>query len=75
MSDSRRSVILRSRPKGQPTPENFSVETDAIPQPGDGEVLTRTLWLSLDPYMRGRMSDAASYAAPIIGVPISVGAA
>jgi NADPH-dependent curcumin reductase CurA len=64
MSDSRRSVILRSRPKGQPTLDNFSLEAEPIPQPGDGEVLTRTLWLSLDPYMRGRMNDAASYVAP-----------
>jgi NADPH-dependent curcumin reductase CurA len=64
MSGSRRSVILRSRPKGQPTPDNFSVEEETMPQPAEGEVLTRTLWLSLDPYMRGRMSDAASYAAP-----------
>jgi NADPH-dependent curcumin reductase CurA len=71
MSDSRRSVILRSRPKGQPTPDNFSIETEQMPQPGEGEVLTRTLWLSLDPYMRGRMSDAASYAAPTeIGAPM-----
>ena len=36
-----------------------------MPQPAEGEVLTRTLWLSLDPYMRGRMSDAASYATPV----------
>jgi NADPH-dependent curcumin reductase len=64
MSDRRRSVILRSRPKGAPTLHDFSLDEDPIPRPGDGEVLTRTLWLSLDPYMRGRMSDAASYAAP-----------
>jgi NADPH-dependent curcumin reductase CurA len=64
MPDSRRSVILRSRPKGAPTPDNFSVATEPMPHPGESEVLTRTLWLSLDPYMRGRMSDAASYAAP-----------
>ncbi len=65
MSQSRRSVILRSRPKGAPTLHNFSVEEEPMPQPAEGEVLTRTLWLSLDPYMRGRMSDAASYAAPV----------
>jgi NADPH-dependent curcumin reductase CurA len=71
MSDSRRSVILRSRPKGQPALDNFSVDAEPIPQPAEGEVLTRTLWLSLDPYMRGRMSDAASYAAPTeIGAPM-----
>jgi NADPH-dependent curcumin reductase CurA len=64
MSDIRRSVILRSRPKGLPTVDNFSVEEEPVPQPGEGEVLTHTLWLSIDPYMRGRISDAASYAAP-----------
>ena len=64
MPDSRISVILRSRPKGPPTSENFAVEEELVPQVHEGEVLTRTLWLSLDPYMRGRMSDAASYAAP-----------
>ena len=72
MSENRRSVILRSRPKGQPTLDNFSLEEDQVPQPAEGEVLTRTLWLSLDPYMRGRMSDAASYAAPVeIGAPMT----
>jgi NADPH-dependent curcumin reductase len=72
MSDSRRSVILRSRPQGLPTPDDFYfVEGEPIPQPGEGEVLTRTLWLSLDPYMRGRMSDAKSYAAPVeVGAPM-----
>ncbi|VBT32438.1 oxidoreductase, zinc-binding dehydrogenase family protein [Burkholderia pseudomallei] len=60
-----RRIVLHSRPKGAPTPENFRTETAAVPVPAPGEVLLRTIWLSLDPYMRGRMSDAPSYAAPV----------
>jgi NADPH-dependent curcumin reductase CurA len=60
-----RQIVLASRPEGEPKPEHFRlVESDA-PAPGDGEVLLRTLWLSLDPYMRGRMSAAKSYAKPV----------
>ncbi|EIK95052.1 putative oxidoreductase [Pseudomonas sp. M47T1] len=58
-------IVLVSRPKGAPTPENFRLERVALPDLNDGEVLLRTLYLSLDPYMRGRMSDAPSYAAPV----------
>jgi NADPH-dependent curcumin reductase CurA len=65
MTDFARRVVLASRPVGEPKPENFRLEEFAIPQPGAGDVLLRTLWLSLDPYMRGRMSDAPSYAAPV----------
>ncbi len=72
MGKLRRSVILRSRPQGAPMLENFALEEEAMPKPGEGEVLTRTLWLSLDPYMRGRMSDAPSYAAPVqLGAPMT----
>src|ERR1700712_2110134 len=72
MSNLRRSVTLRQRPKGLPLVEDFQLQEEVIPAPGPGEVLTRTLWLSLDPYMRGRMSDAKSYAAPVqIGEPIT----
>jgi NADPH-dependent curcumin reductase CurA len=60
-----RQIVLRRRPVGMPTTENFAMVESAVPQPGEGEVLTRTLYLSLDPYMRGRMSDAKSYAAPV----------
>lgn len=56
---------LASRPQGAPTPADFKwTETD-LAAPGDGEVLARVLFLSLDPYMRGRMSEGASYAAPV----------
>ena len=61
----RQVVILRRRPVGAPTPDIFAVEEGAIPEPGEGQVLTRTLFLSIDPYMRGRLSDAKSYAAPV----------
>ncbi|HTI02163.1 MAG TPA: NADP-dependent oxidoreductase [Acidisoma sp.] len=72
MSNLRRSIILQTRPKGAPSLENFGIEEQAMPKPGEGEVLTRTLWLSLDPYMRGRMSDRPSYAAPVaIGAPMT----
>jgi NADPH-dependent curcumin reductase CurA len=54
-------VVLASRPQGWVTPENFRLEKAPLPQPGEGEVLVRNLWLSLDPYMRGRMSEQKSY--------------
>jgi NADPH-dependent curcumin reductase CurA len=53
-------VVLASRPHGEPGPSNFRVEDYAVPTPGEGEVLLRTIWLSLDPYMRGRMNDGPS---------------
>jgi hypothetical protein len=59
-----RQILLASRPSGEPTHENFNLVESNIPQvPGNG-VLLKTLYLSLDPYMRGRMSDEASYAQP-----------
>ncbi|KGF65915.1 NADP-dependent oxidoreductase [Pseudomonas lutea] len=58
-------IVLASRPQGAPTPENFRLEREALPDLQDGQVQLRTLYLSLDPYMRGRMSDAPSYAAPV----------
>lgn len=60
-----RKIVLNSRPVGAPTLENFHLEEAAVPVPADGQVLLRTLYLSLDPYMRGRMSDAPSYAPPV----------
>ncbi|MDE2006138.1 MAG: NADP-dependent oxidoreductase [Rhodospirillales bacterium] len=58
----RLSVILRRRPSGAPDPDDFELREDQAPAPKPGEVLTRTLYLSLDPYMRGRLSDRPSYA-------------
>jgi len=60
-----RRILLASRPTGEPKPSDFRMETVSVPEPGEGQVLLRTLWLSLDPYMRGRMSDAKSYAKPV----------
>jgi hypothetical protein len=65
MSAENTRIHLAARPDGAPTPEDFRLETGAIPEPGEGEVLLKTLYLSLDPYMRGRMSAAKSYAAPL----------
>src|SRR6266436_3552475 len=65
MAQSAKRVVLASRPVGEPKPSDFRIEDYTPPSLGDGEVLLRTIWLSLDPYMRGRMSDAASYAAPV----------
>lgn len=59
------AITLASRPKGQPTADNFRLTTFETAQPGPGQFLVRVIWLSLDPYMRGRMDDAKSYAAPV----------
>jgi len=58
-------IVLASRPKAAPQPENFRLETATMPVPGAGQMLVRVIWLSLDPYMRGRMDDGASYAQPV----------
>jgi NADPH-dependent curcumin reductase CurA len=66
MPDSQnRRIVLAARPTGEPKPSDFRLETAPVPEPGEGEVLLQTLWLSLDPYMRGRMSAARSYAKPL----------
>ena len=54
-------IVLASRPQGRPSPTDFRIETVEVPALGDGEVLLETLFLSLDPYMRGRMSAGKSY--------------
>jgi NADPH-dependent curcumin reductase len=64
-STTNRRIVLASRPNGEPVPENFRTEEAGIPSPGAGEVLLRTLFLSLDPYMRGRMNAGPSYAPPV----------
>ncbi len=60
-----RRFVLASRPDGAPVPADFRLEVGEAPAAGPGRVLLRTVFLSLDPYMRGRMSDAPSYAAPV----------
>ncbi len=58
-------IVLVRRPTGEPAPGDFRIEEVVVPEPGPGEVLVRTIWLSLDPYMRGRMNEGLSYAAPV----------
>ena len=60
-----RRIVLASRPVGAPVEANFRLEEVAVPSPAEGQVLVRNLYLSLDPYMRGRMSDGPSYVAPV----------
>ncbi|UYZ57646.1 NADP-dependent oxidoreductase [Hymenobacter latericus] len=69
-----RTIILDHRPQGKPTPETFRYETSEVAAPADGQVLLKTLYVSVDPYMRGRMSDAKSYVPPFeVGQPIGGG--
>jgi len=66
MSDKiNRQIVLASRPNGEPSDENFRLVESSCPPVADGQVLLRTIYLSLDPYMRGRMSAAKSYANPV----------
>jgi N-terminal domain of oxidoreductase len=60
-----KQIVLASRPKGLPTCENFRLEEVAMPESPKGGLLLRVLYLSLDPYMRGRMDDRKSYAKPV----------
>src|SRR5438046_8004887 len=70
-----RQVLLRSRPKGEPRISDFELVESPAPSPGEGEFLCRTIYLSLDPYMRGRMNDVKSYAQPVeLGKPMVGGA-
>lgn len=70
-----REVRLASRPEGVPSPDNFSFATVALPDPKPGEVLVRNLYMSVDPYMRGRMNEGKSYVPPFeIGKPLEGGA-
>lgn len=68
-----RQIVLAARPHGAPTDSNFRLQHVAKPTPAQGEVLLRTIYLSLDPYMRGRMSDAKSYAEPVAIDDVMVG--
>lgn len=69
-----RKILLASRPKGMPDESNFEMIETKVPEINEGEVLIRTLYLSVDPYMRGRMSDAKSYAKPYeVGEPFQGG--
>ena len=65
MSLVNRQIVLRARPVGFPQPSDFEMISTSVPSIGEGQLLLQTLWLSVDPYMRGRMSDAKSYADPV----------
>lgn len=60
-----RCITLASRPVGEPRKADFKLVENAVPEPGDGQLLCRTVFLSIDPYMRGRMNDAKSYSAAV----------
>src|SRR5215475_2879857 len=60
-----RQIILAARPEGRPKPSDFRLEETAIPAQSAGQILLRVQYLSLDPYMRGRMDDRKSYAEPV----------
>jgi NADPH-dependent curcumin reductase CurA len=59
-----REIRLKSRPVGVPTHDNFETATTTLPAPGPGEVQVRNTWMTVDPYMRGRMNDVKSYSPP-----------
>ena len=66
MAEINRRVLLKRRPHGMPVPEeDFSVVDFVLPEPEDGQVLLRGIYLSLDPYLRGRISGVRSYARPV----------
>jgi len=70
-----REIRLKSRPHGAPTADNFELASVTLPAPGAGEVQVRNHWMSVDPYMRGRMNDARSYVPPFeIGKALQGGA-
>src|SRR5437660_12596643 len=69
-----RQVLLKSRPAGEPEEGNFALVETPVPDPAKGQFLARTLYLSLDPYMRGRMSEARSYAEPVAIGQVMAGA-
>ncbi|MGZ0656651.1 NADP-dependent oxidoreductase [Coraliomargarita sp. W4R53] len=68
-----RQLVLAERPVGVPNERTLRLETTDLPEPQDGQMLLRTVFLSLDPYMRGRMSDAPSYAPPVAIGEVMVG--
>lgn len=76
MSEKNRQVLLAARPVGFPKESDFELVERAVPEPGPGEVLVRNVYMSVDPYMRGRMNDVRSYVPPFqIGEPLQGAAA
>lgn len=71
MTIAAREIHLKSRPSGMPGPEHFELVERTVPSPAEGQILVRTLWMSVDPYMRGRMVDRPSYIEPFqVGQPL-----
>ncbi|MGC1719893.1 MAG: NADP-dependent oxidoreductase, partial [Isosphaeraceae bacterium] len=64
-TEKNRQILLASRPRGEPGPDNFKLVETAVPEAGPGQMLLHTVYLSLDPYMRGRMDAGASYVQPV----------
>jgi hypothetical protein len=64
MAEMNRQVLLKRRPNGMPVPDDFAIVERPLPEPGESQVLLRGIYLSLDPYMRGRISGQRSYATP-----------
>lgn len=76
MSDTNRKILLAAHPKGMPKESDFEMAEEAVPEPGDGQVVVKTKWLTVDPYMRGRMSGVKTYVDPFeLGQPIVGGVA
>ncbi|WP_421384892.1 NADP-dependent oxidoreductase [Bacillus salacetis] len=74
LPESQKQIKLASRPHGKPESKDFQYEEISVPEPGDKEVLLKTIYLSVDPYMRGRMSNAKSYVEPFkVGEPLHGG--
>ena len=75
MSQTSRAIVLASRPVGEPKPEDFRLTEIEVADPGPGQVLVRNAWMSVDPYMRGRMNDTRSYVTPFaLDEPLEGGA-
>ena len=78
MTEMNKQWLLKSRPTGEPSSDNFELVETAIPVPGDGEFVMKTIYMSLDPYMRGRMNASKSYSAsaeigePMLGSGVAV---
>src|SRR4051794_38800741 len=70
-----REIRLAARPSGEPQPADFALAEAEVPDPADGELVVRNTFMSVDPYMRGRMDDRPSYVPPFeLGAPLAGGA-
>ena len=65
MTTMNRQIVLAARPEGVPKPSDFQLVETPMPEPAEGQFLVKTHYLSVDPYMRGRISEAKSYAEPV----------